>query len=128
MAEDNVQIVHELLDRWKRGDAALDLFAEDSVFDYTSFPDGRIVQGHDQIAEFIRSWVGTWDEYELIVDDVVGAGDLVVALTRERGRGRGSDARVELAGSFVLGLRDGKIATFKGYLDRAKALAAAGLT
>jgi ketosteroid isomerase-like protein len=30
--------------------------------------------------------------------------------------------------SFVLGLRDGKIATFKGYLDRAKALAAAGLT
>lgn len=127
MPPENVRIAHELLDRWRKGDAALDLFAEDCLFDYTSFPDGRIVQGHRAIAEFIRSWVGTWDQYELIVDDVLGAGDQVVALTRERGRGRGSDAQVELEGSFVLGLRDGKIAAFKGYLDRSQALAAAGI-
>ena len=127
MPEENVAIARELLGRWQRNDPALDLFAEDCVFDYTSFPDGRIVQGRASIAEFIRSWVGTWEQYELVVDDVIGAGDQVVALTRERGRGRSSDAQMEMEGSFVMGLRDRKIVTFKGYLDRAQALTAAGV-
>jgi ketosteroid isomerase-like protein len=128
VTRENVRIVNQLLDRWGRGDAALDLFAEDCVFDYTAFPDGRVVQGRGEIAEFLRSWVGTWDQYELSVDDVLGAGDRVVALTRERGRGRGSEALVELEGSFVMSLRDGQIVTFKGYLDRGQALRAAGLS
>ena len=127
MTQENVQTARELLDRWQRGDPALNLFTEDCVFDYTAFPDGQVVQGREEIAEFIRSWIGTWEEYELLVDDVIGADDQVVALTTERGRGRGSDAHVELKGSFVMGVRNGKIATFKGYIDRDQALRAAGL-
>jgi hypothetical protein len=59
---------------------------------------------------------------------VLDAGQRVVALTRERGRGKGSDAQVELQGALVFSLSGGKIAHFQGFLDRAEALEAAGLS
>ena len=126
---DNVEIVREILERWRQNDASLQSFAEDVEWDYTVFPDGRVVRGHEGMARFLRRWIGTWEEYELLVDDVIPAGEgRVAALTRERGRGKGSDAHVELEAGFLFTLRDGKVVRFKGFLDRAAVLEAAGPT
>src|ERR1041384_4378194 len=91
------------------GDLSLGSFADDVVWDYTSFPDGRIVQGHEAVKEFIRRWLGTWERYEIDVDEILDAGRDVVALTHERGRGRGSSAAVELRGALVFRVAGGKI-------------------
>lgn len=106
---------------------SLDSFAEDSVWDYTAFPDGRVVHGRDEITRFMRHWIGTWEHYEIHVDKLLDAGEQVVALTRERGRGKGSRAQVELQGAVVFSLDGGKVVHFKGFLDRAEALDAVGL-
>jgi ketosteroid isomerase-like protein len=127
--QDNVEIVRGILDRWRQNDASLESFAADVEWDYTVFPDGRVVHGHEGMARFLRRWIGTWEQYELVVDDVIEAGrDRVVALTRERGRGKGSDAYVELEAGFLFSLSEGKVVRFKGFLDRAAVLEAAGLT
>ena len=128
MSREHVEVVRELLSRWKAGDPALKSFSDDAVWDYTAFPDGRVVQGHAEIARFMRRWLGTWAQYELHVDDVLDAGDQVVALTRERGRGKGSDVHVDLQAALLFSLSGGKVVRFKGYLDRAEALEAAGLS
>jgi ketosteroid isomerase-like protein len=120
--------VREVLEGWTTGTGdPLESFAEDCVWDSTSFPDGEIVHGHEGIRGFMRKWLGTWQQYELHVEEVFEAGDQVLALTRERGRGKGSDAQVELLGAFVFTLQRGHVVRFKGYVDRAEALEAAGL-
>jgi ketosteroid isomerase-like protein len=124
----NVEVVRQVLDRWHGGELSLSSFADDVVWDYTSFPDGRVVQGHEEVKKFMRRWLGTWDRYEIHVEQILDAGDDVVALTHERGRGRGSDAQVELRGALVFSVAGGKIVRFKGFLDRGEALTFVGLT
>ena len=125
---ENVEVVRGLLDRWRKGELALDSFADDVVWDSTSFPDGRIVQGHEEMKEFMRRWLGTWQQYELHVEEILDAGQKVLALTHESGRGRGSSAAVELRGALVFSVAGGKVVGFKGFLDRDEALDYVGLS
>ena len=125
---ENVELVRQVLERWRAGDMSLGSFADDVLWDYTSFPDGRIARGHEQVKEFMRRWLGTWDQYEIDVEQILDGGQDVVALTHESGRGRGSEAQVELRGALVFSVAGGKIVRFKGFLDRSEALSFAGLS
>ena len=51
----------------------------------------------------------------------------VVAMFCEEGSGRGSGVPVHLHPASVWEVRDGKAVSYRGYLDRAEALRAAGL-
>jgi len=66
-------------------------------------------------------------QVSLELDDVIDAGDRVVALYRAIGTGAGSGSPYEQAWAWVIELKDGRIADFQAYLDREAALAAAGL-
>ena len=126
--KENVEVVSQVLERWRNGELSPESFADDIVWDSTSFPDGRIVQGRDGMNEFLRRWLGTWDQYEIEVEEIIDAGQEVVALTHERGRGRGSNASVELRGALVFWVANGKVVRFKGFLDRDEALEFVGLS
>jgi ketosteroid isomerase-like protein len=90
---------------------------------------GRAVDhGHEGVKRFLRRWLGTWEEYELTFDRVFDAGNHVVAFTRERGRGKGSEVHVELEATMLLTVRAGKVVRFRAYLDRATGLVAAGFS
>ena len=52
----------------------------------------------------------------------------MVVLTRYRGRGKGSGAIVDEEGAHLWKMRDGKAVQLVVFADRAKALAAAGLS
>ena len=97
-------------------------------WDARHFPDGRVYHGHDGVREFITTYAGTFDDYRLIVERYIDAGDRVVAFTHESGTAKGS--RVPAAGEFglVFTVRDGRIVHWVGYTDRAKALEAVGLS
>ncbi|MGH2979317.1 MAG: nuclear transport factor 2 family protein [Solirubrobacterales bacterium] len=128
MIQDDVQVVQRMFDRWRAGDVALEAFHEDIEWDSSLFPDGTVDRGHEGVRRFLRRWLGTWEEYAIDLEHLFAAGDYVVAFTRERGRGKGSDVPVELEATMLFTVRDGKIVRFRGYLDRAAALAAAGLS
>jgi ketosteroid isomerase-like protein len=62
------------------------------------------------------------------VEELIDAGDQVVALVRGIGRMKDSDAEIDLRFAIVFTIRDGKIATGREYFTREEALEAAGLS
>ncbi len=91
-------------------------------------PESRVAQGHEELADVIEQWLATWDEHRLELVEVIDAADeRVVALMREYGKVKGSDAWVEHQVGVLFTLRDGRITRYVEYGDKAGALEAAGL-
>jgi ketosteroid isomerase-like protein len=69
-----------------------------------------------------------FEDYRPEVEDLLDAGDKVITLAIEHGRGRGSGARVEARRTaHVWTMRTNKAIRLDLYLDRAEALEAVGL-
>jgi len=111
----NVEIVRALLERFIEGDreGPFDNYAEGVEFDARHFPDGRVYRGHDGIRAFFRSFFAAFADYELTVEAIFDAGDEVVVLARESGRGRQSGAAFEEVYAQVYTLRDGKVVRWR---------------
>ncbi|MEK6251883.1 MAG: nuclear transport factor 2 family protein [Actinomycetota bacterium] len=69
-----------------------------------------------------------FEEWEVEVDELIDNGDQVIAVSRQRGRGKTSKAAAELELAQIITLRNGEIVRTDNYLDRKKALEAAGLS
>jgi ketosteroid isomerase-like protein len=63
----------------------------------------------------------------LILERLIDAGDDVVALTSERGRGRGSGIPIGGQGAMLFSFRNRAVVRWKGSFERAEALEAVGL-
>jgi ketosteroid isomerase-like protein len=73
-------------------------------------------------------WLEPWATYRSTIEELIDAGDCVVAVVRDYGRREGMDEEVELIGAAIWTIRDGKAARYDGYANRAEALKAAGLS
>ena len=96
----------------------------------TGIPGLGVYRGHDEVRSFFEDdWFKAFpfDEWEVEVDELIDQGDQVISMCRQRGRGASSGAVAELELAQVATLRDGQIVRIDNYLDRAKALEAAGL-
>jgi ketosteroid isomerase-like protein len=129
MSEENVEVVREMIAAYVAGDNAAALAAHDPEveFDATVRPDGRIYRGREGVAEAMRVWTGTWEEYKLEVEEMIDAGDRVLVISRESGRGKGSGVTIDQHSFSVFTLRDKQIVHYEVFLEREKALEAAGL-
>ena len=126
MASEPVDVVRELYRRFADGDDPFPLLDENVVWD-APMVEGKYY-GHRGVAEFFRHWIGTWDDYKIFLEDIMPTPDgRVVAMFCEEGSGRGSGVPVHLHPAGLWEVRDGKVASYHGYLDRAEALKAAGL-
>ena len=129
MSEENVEVVRRHMDAFRSGNytAALAAYHPDAVCDATVRPEGRMYRGRDGVAEAIRVWVGTWDDWSWEVEELIDAGDRVLLVARESGTGRGSGVKVIQDTFWVFRLRDRQIVHATVLVDRDKALEAAGL-
>jgi ketosteroid isomerase-like protein len=132
MSRENVDLVRKAFQAFNRRD--VDGFLEgaelDLVTDWSRAvgPERGIFRGREQVAQFVRSWWDAFDESAIIVDELIDAGDHVVAVFHGRQRGRGSGAVVEGRGSvLVWSFRDGRVVSATLYQQRDEALEAAGL-
>jgi uncharacterized protein len=129
MGQGDIELLRELYEEWGRGDFSRDFFAPDVV----SHAHGIVgmVSGQNGLEEMLaaqRDWLRHWERpFRIEAEELLDAGDLVVALIRWRGRGKGSGAEIEAEGAHVWELRDGKAVRWDIYRDREQALAAAGL-
>jgi ketosteroid isomerase-like protein len=124
--QDPVELVREVYRRFADGDDPFPLMDEDIVWD-VPMVDGEY-RGHRGVAEFFRHWIGTWDDYKVILEEIIPAPDgRVLAYFCEQGSGRGSGVPVHLHPASLWEVRDGKAVSYRGYLDRAEARRAAGL-
>jgi ketosteroid isomerase-like protein len=72
-------------------------------------------------------WLAPWVSYRSDLDQLIDAGDRVVALVRDYGSRAPDDPEIEMIAAAVWTLRDGKVARVDFYADRAAALKAVGL-
>ena len=87
----------------------------------------RTYPGLDGLRRNWLDWLEPWATYQTNFDDVIDAGDSVLVLLRDRGRRKDMQTEVELIGATVLVFRDGKIARWEDYAERAAGVEAAGL-
>jgi ketosteroid isomerase-like protein len=129
MSGENVDLVRRCVTARDRGDysAARDLVDPEVVVDLSVRPDGRVYNGRLEAARALEAWVDLWDEYRYVPEQFLDAGDRVVVLFRESGRGRESGVPSEMLGATVWTIRDGKVVHTKVYADREQALEDVGL-
>ncbi len=132
MAQDNVQIVRDSWEAWRRGDmAALFEFYDPDVewdMSHSYVPGMGVYHGHDGIREFFREWRAFFAEHYAEPEQFVAADDDVMVRVRQGGRGRSSTVFVEMPAYWaVYRLRDGRAVRVEIYREEAEALAAIGL-
>ncbi len=133
MSQENVEAVRSAFDAINRRDAEalLKATSPDITQDWSRAigPVRGVFRGQGQVLDFLRSWWDVFDESVFIVDDLIDAGDQVVATCHGRQRGRGSGVVVEGRGfAMVWSFVDGKATSVTLYQQRSEALDAVGLT
>ena len=114
MAQEDVELIRSLYERWRRDDPALDLLAAD--FDWsTPHPGASELRGSKAVGSFIREYRGTWAEWRIEIEDLrdLGEGRVLVRFT-EHGRGRGSGAETSVRVEGIWTVCDGKATSFRG--------------
>lgn len=131
MSPDNVELVRRVFERARDDPTALwDIVDEEALWEVEmhDIPDGPpSYRGPAGVREFFRRWVGTFDDWNYELEEVIDAGESVVMHMRQWGRGKGSGVPVTDEFWQVWTLREGKIIHRTRHPDRAAALEAAGL-
>jgi ketosteroid isomerase-like protein len=91
-------------------------------------PGGKVYIGLEGFRESWLDWLAPYAEYRTEVEEAIDCGERVLLLQSSAGRLTGSSKEVKLAPAVVYTVRDGKIARFEPYADRAAALKAVGLS
>ena len=132
MSQENVELVREFLGLFAAGDRRSwrQHFAPDVVWDtsQSQLPAAGVYRGHEGIEQFFTDWLAIGDDYAIENDEFIDAGDSVVVVFRQRGRGKGSGAHAERTFFGVYDLEAGKVTRFRLYESREEALEAVGLS
>ena len=127
----NVDIVRAMLDAFNRGDVRgfLDMCDPDIEWDLSQrLIDPGTYHGRTGIEEFFEQQLEAWEDAPTMeVEDLIDAGDQVVAFVRVHGRGKASGATVDARIAQVWTISDGKATRLEYHGDRREALKVAGL-
>ena len=86
-----------------------------------------VYHGHEGVRQYWRETTSAFGEIDFEVEEMIDAGDQVLAVIREREVGRASGAPVEATHLAVYTLSGGKVIRLQVFDDRQQALEAAGL-
>ena len=133
MSEENVELVQGLYELMTRGDdGLLELIGHDFEVDFSRrLIDPFVVRvDPDAFASFFEEARETWGELPTWEpEQLIDAGDKVLAFIRFRAKGRASGAQVDVHVANLWTFRDGTPVKLKYFgEDRAAALEAAGLS
>ena len=122
----NVDVVLTIYDRIARGESTRELFHEDVEW---SMPHpGGEARGLEEVGAFWRGYEAAWTERVLEVEEVRPIDDeRVLVFFTETAVGRASGIEMDASPGAIWTLRDGRVARFQAWVDRADALRAAGL-
>jgi uncharacterized protein (TIGR02246 family) len=128
---DNAELVHRVFTAFTAGDmnTFMDLFTDDAVVQTDpSFPEGGTLVGQEPIRRFHEGLQEGWHGGgEVIATDVRTAGDRVLATCDWTGTGEASGIQASSQWHIVVWVRNGQVARWQYFRERADALDAAGL-
>src|SRR2546423_1022597 len=84
MSQENVEVVRRHMQAVLVGDyeAALADYDPEVEFDASVRPEGHVYRGREGVAEAMRVWSGTWEDWKVEVKETIDAGDRVLMLAR----------------------------------------------
>jgi ketosteroid isomerase-like protein len=133
MSADNVALVRQMYEWFAARENAkpFEVYDADVEWDGSRFPMlgfEPVYRGHEGVRAFWRQWLDAWESIEFRVDELIDAGDDVVAMLLQVNRGRASGIEVpQFDWAQVWTVRDGKIVRVRMFRDRNEALRAVGL-
>jgi ketosteroid isomerase-like protein len=130
MSQENVEIVRALYERWGEGDfrVSVDLFDPHAVLVIDpDFLDAGAYLGIDAIAAYMRGLLEAWTHLTVEAEEIVPAGDSVLAGVRMRGVGSTSGIATEDRYFMLWSFRGRNVIRIENFRERADALEAAGL-
>ena len=130
MSQESVEIVRGVYERWGAGDfrASMEVFDPKVLLIMPpGFPEAALYLGTDRVEEYTRGFLEPWSHIAIEAEELVGAGDSVVAGVRQHGAGSESGAETEFRYFQVWSLRGGRVIRLENFRERSEAFAAAGL-
>jgi ketosteroid isomerase-like protein len=133
VSEENIKVVREAFEAFRVGDGEKTAQLVDPEVEFHGtvggLQEGQIAHGQSEIDQkFEAEDLEAWEERRLEAEEFIDAGDDVVVLLHEYRRGRGSGVELETDTAVVVAVREGRVVRIQGYMDRAAALEAAGLS
>lgn len=130
MSEENVAIVKRSIDAVNRRD--LDAYAALITPDFELIPamtgfTGVSFRGREGFGRYLEELGDTWEEFQVVAEELRDLDAMVLVFMRLEARGRGSGVPVTARQAFICDFRGGKISRTRSYLDHGEALRAAGL-
>ena len=109
---------------------SLRFYCEDiEIMPFGATLEGGLYRGHQQVVDWWDNEIlPSWEAFEVTAEDFRRAGNRLVVFGHWRARGRTSGIPLEMPATWVVEIREGKIASWKTFTDRAEALEAAGLS
>jgi len=125
-----VEIVRRAIEVFSRdGPEAATAFMDSEIewHDMPEQPDAGVHHGHRGFLMAVEQFVGGFEDYRVLVDEIFAHGDQVIVYNRTFGRGKGSGATFEQRGACVWTLRNGSIVRVEWFGTQGEALKAVGL-
>jgi ketosteroid isomerase-like protein len=89
--------------------------------------DVGVFSGNDAMRRYFGEWIEMFDEIRNDPDELIDAGDQVVAVQHASGRAKRTGLPVDMRYTVVYTVHDGKIRRGREYAERSEALKAVGL-
>ena len=135
VSEENLDVVRRIYDAAARRDDVVpfEVYAEDIIWDMSNSRRALLAMkpvyhGHEGVRQYWRENLSAFGAIDFEVEELIDAGDQVLAVIREREVGRASGVPVETTHLVVYTLTGGKVIQMQVFDDRQQALEAAGLT
>ena len=132
MSSESLGVIRAIYDAFAAGDVpgVLGRMAPDIEWNEAEnfiYADGNPYRGPDAVLNgvFARC-IGEWDGFAAIPDEILDAGDTIVALGHYRGTNKATGAPLDAQFAHVWRVRGGQAAAFQQYTDTLKASRAAG--
>lgn len=130
MAQENVEIVRRAYDHFNRsGEVDYSVLDSEIVYDLSRRTfDPLVFRGHEGVQEFLRLTREQWASRRMEPQDLIDAGEKVVASVRLVGVGRQSGVETMANAAHVWTFREGKIVRLTVFQTIEEALEAARLS
>jgi ketosteroid isomerase-like protein len=131
MSQKNVEIVRRIAAAVGQRDVSVFLELTDPAVEWhTSLSvvsKGGAYHGHEGVRQYVSDLADAFDLFEIDLDDLLGVGDLALAVGRVHYRGNTSGVDQEVSVGWVFRFRAGKVLYLRAFQEPERALEAVGL-
>ncbi len=127
--EDDLATLRRVYEEWSLGEFWNESFYDPEIVFVLgdSLPDPGIYHGIEEMGKGFRGWLESWRNLRFDLEELIPAGDRIVAIYHMTGDGQASGAAVDLHGGHVWEMRDCRAVRLEVHVSREAAIAAAGL-